>query len=224
MKKWPDKERPRERLREKGPRALGDAELLALLIGTGTEGENAVETARRILESANGVERLAQLGIGGLSRIPGIGTAKASRIVAAVELGVRILERRGNGEHPPGFGCSSEIFTHYHPRLSALKQEIFLAVGLDNKNHPICEVMVAKGTLTECRITPREVFRPMIAEAAARMIVLHNHPSGDPSPSPEDVAVTSRLKKVAELVGIPLLDHIIMGTSSYSSLKDMGLI
>lgn len=224
MHSWPLSERPRERLRQKGAPALGDAELLALLLGTGTGGENAVDAARRILGAQGGVDRLARLGLGALEQLPGIGVAKAARIIAALELGQRVVERRLDGARRARFGCSVDIFEAFRGRLGALQQEVVLVLGLNNKNELIREEVVARGSIDECLVGPREVFRPMIAEAAARIVLLHNHPSGDPSPSPQDVALTRRLAAVGDLVGIPLLDHLVIGRSSFSSLRDLGLL
>lgn len=223
MRTWPAGERPRERLRVKGAAALGDAELIALLIGTGSAGENAVDAARRVLAECGDVERLQRISPAEAARIPGVGEAKAARLAAAFELGRRVFERqRIRGGR--GFACSRDIYETYRVRIEDLSQEVFLAVGLSNKNAPVCEKIVALGTLSECRVGPREVFRPMIAEAVARIAVLHNHPSGDPSPSPHDVALTRRLCEAGELVGIPLLDHLVVGKGSYVSLRDAGLV
>jgi DNA repair protein RadC len=220
---WPAEDLPRERLRGKGAAALGDAELVALLLGAGGAGENALESSQRILRQAGGLDRLAAAGLGGLTAIPGLGGAKAARIVAAVELGLRVVERR---REAPGraFRCSAEIWEAYRARLSALTQEVFLVVGLNNRNEALREEVVAKGALNECVVSPREVFRPMIAEAAARIVAVHNHPSGDPEPSPADVALTRRIAEAGALIGIPLLDHVVVGRCGYASLRDMGLI
>lgn len=223
LRQWPPGDRPRERLRLRGAAALGDAELVALLIGAGSAGENAVESSQRILRQVGGIERLAAAGLGSLDELPGLGGAKAARIVAAVELGVRVLERRREAPRR-AFRQSSEIWEAYRSRLGGLPQEVFLVVGLNNRNEALREEIVAMGTLGECLVSPREVFRPMIAEAAARFVAVHNHPSGDPQPSPEDVALTRRLAEVGALLGIALLDHVVIGRSGYASLRDMGLI
>lgn len=224
MKEIPIEERPRERLRNKGVNALGDAELLALLLGTGVGNENALETAHRILREAGGIERMAKWGVGSLVEMPGIGEARASRIVAAVEIGTRVLERQRSDGRKNRFGCSADIYATYRTRLSPLAQEVFMVVGLNNKNQVVVEVTVAKGSVNECHVSPREVFRPLISEASARMIALHNHPSGDPSPSPQDVSLTKRLVQVGELVGIPMLDHLVVASSGYVSFRDLGII
>lgn len=224
MHTWPERDRPRERLREKGPSALGDAELLALILGTGTGPENVVDLARRMLCELGGWERLARLGLRGLASMPGVGEAKASRIVAAVELGIRAVERYAGKEDHGRFSCSADIYRAYRARLTTLAQEVMLVVGLNARNEPICEVEVARGSLSECAVGPREVFRPLIAEAAARAVAVHNHPSGDCTPSPHDVVLTRRLTDVGELIGIPILDHVIIGRGSYASLRDLGLL
>jgi DNA repair protein RadC len=223
LRRWPAVDLPRERLRDKGAAALGDAELIALLLGTGTAGENALESSRRILGQVGGLDRIAAAGLGALTCVPGLGAAKAARILAAIELGLRVVERRSDAP-ARAFRRSEEIWEAYGARLGALQQEVFLVVGLNNRNEPLREEVVAKGTISECVISPREVYRPMIAEAAARVVALHNHPSGDPAPSPQDVALTRRLAEAGELIGIPLLDHVVVGRRGYASLRDMGLI
>ncbi len=224
MSKWPKQERPRERLREVGPVALSDSEILAILIGTGSGQENVVEVARRLLSDSDGLEGLTKQGLKGLGRFSGMGEAKASRIVAALELGIRVVERRGRKKSPLRFECSADIFESFRTRLGLKRQEVFVAVGLNSRNEAIREILVARGSSNECLVEPKEVFRPMIAEAASKTILLHNHPSGDPTPSPQDVALTRRLAKVGDLVGIPVLDHVVIGPSSYSSLRDLGLL
>jgi len=224
MRLLPDHDRPRERLRRKGSAALGDAELVALLLGSGRSGENALDLARRLLSAAGGLGGLARAGPGWLARMDGMGEAKACRVAAALELGVRAVERAGAGPGGSRFACSRDIYDCYRARLEPLTQEVFLAVGLSNRNEPICERVVAIGGLCDCPVGPREVFRPMILEAAARFAVLHNHPSGDPTPSPDDVAITRRLADVGLLMGIPLVDHLVVGRGGYVSFRDAGLL
>ncbi|MBN2340180.1 MAG: DNA repair protein RadC [Deltaproteobacteria bacterium] len=217
-------QKPRERLREKGVAYLGDAELVAVLLGTGVQGMDTCQLAQRLLDKIGGVTGLAAQGLGGLCQVRGMGNAKAARLLAAVELGARVIERRSVEKGFNRFTCSRDIFRRYHARLCRLKQEVFLVVGLNNKNEVIHEVIVAMGSVDECRVIPREVYRPLIMEAAARTIMLHNHPSGDPQPSPEDIALTQRLWRVGELLGISMLDHLVIGNDSYCSFRDMGLL
>lgn len=212
-------------MRELGPSALSDSELLAVVLGTGSQKENAVEVGRRILAALGGVEHIGRHGLGSIAAIDGVGEAKAARIIAAVELGVRAFEQVGRkAAWKSRFGCSADIYVAYKARLSVLQHEVFLVVGLNNKNEVTRELIVAIGSVNECRVEPREVFRPMIAEAAARVILIHNHPSGDPEPSPDDVKLTKRLCSIGELIGIPILDHIVIGGKSYSSMRDLGIL
>ncbi|MBN2525525.1 MAG: DNA repair protein RadC [Deltaproteobacteria bacterium] len=211
-------------MRDKGVAYLGDAELVAILIGTGTRGLGSVALATQLLQHIGGVVGLNAQGLGSLCELPGMGIAKAARLLAAMELGARVIEKRNIKAGLNRFTCSRDIFQRYHGRLSALRQEVFLAVGLNNKNEVLTEQVVAMGTVDECRVNPREVFRPMILEAVARVLLLHNHPSGDPTPSPDDVELTSRLAEVGILLGIPVLDHLVVGRNSYRSLRDMGLL
>lgn len=218
-----NREQPRERLREKGVAYLSDAELVAVLLGTGAKGCGSLALAQEMLNQLGGVAGLVNEGLGSLCSKRGMGDAKAARLLAAVELGVRVVERRCIQKQAKGFTCSKEIFERYHARLSQLSQEVFLVVGLNNKNEIISEAVVAMGSVDECRVNPREVFRPLITEAAARTLVLHNHPSGDPRPSAEDIALTRRISEAGMLLGIPLLDHLVIGHHAYCSLRDMGV-
>ncbi|MCP4674693.1 MAG: DNA repair protein RadC [Deltaproteobacteria bacterium] len=211
-------------MKEHGPSALSDAELLALVLGTGSNGVNAVDTSRQFLAEVGGLEGVNGQGFGAISRRSGVGEAKASRVMAALELGVRVVEQAGRKGLNGRFECSSDIFEVYRARLGLLRQEIFIVVGLNSRNETVRELTVAKGSVSECRVEPSAVFRPLIAEAATRAILLHNHPSGDPTPSPYDVALTKRLAKIGELIGIPILDHVVIGGNTYSSLRDLGLI
>ena len=204
-----------DRLREKGAEYLGDAELLTLIIGS-------QKTSRDILNAIGGIRNLQSSGTGTLCEIEGIGLKTAAKILAAVELGIRVSSQGDSSEKR--FSCSADIYKRYSARLSVLKQEVMYVVGLNNKNQPIVEKTVAMGSVTECRVNPREIFRPLIAEACARMIMLHNHPSGDSIPSPEDISLTRRVTEAGSLLGIPMLDHLVVGSGSYSSLRDMGII
>ena len=221
---WPKSDQPLERLLRSGPSGLSDSELLALVIGGGRRGENAVEAARRILHAVGDLEQLLEQDTRSLRAIEGLGCARAARLVASLELVLRGVEQRAKQRVRGRFVCSRDIFEAYRDRLGWLRQEIFMVVGLNNRNEIIREEMVAKGTLNECYVEPREVFRPLITEAAARAVLVHNHPSGDPSPSPNDVALTRRLAKAGELMGVPILDHVIITRSGHASLRDLGLM
>jgi DNA repair protein RadC len=178
--------------------------------------------AARVLEQVGGLFGLLRQGVAGLEAQPGIGTTKAARLLAAVELGTR-LSCRPLLRHKP-IQNSRDVDAALRPRLLGKTREHFFAVALDAKNHPLAEIEVAVGGLTACCVSPADVFRPLLREAAVGVIFAHNHPSGDPSPSPEDVHLTARLVQAGELLGIQVLDHLILGDQVYYSFLDSGLL
>ena len=218
----PADERPRERLVRLGPDALAAAELLALLLGTGTRGRSALEVSQRLLEEAGGLRRLSTRTLHEIAAVPGLGAARAARIMAAFALGRQVSQLR----LPPGarFRSGADIFRHYHGRLRDLRKEQFWAVLLDGKNRVLREERVSEGSLTASLVHPREVFAPAIRESAGALVFVHNHPSGDPTPSVEDVEITRRLCAVADLVGIRILDHVVVGDGAYVSFLERGLL
>jgi DNA repair protein RadC len=221
IKDWPRADRPREKLLDFGASALSSAELLAVLLRTGTEGRSALEQARSVLEGCGGSLRLlAATGLGDLCRIRGIGPAKAAQLLALVEL----AKRFGEEEFAPGapFRGSYDVYAHFRERLAGERHEQFYAVLLDNKNRKIKDVRVSQGSLTASIVHPREVYLPVIRESAAAVIFVHNHPSGDPTPSKEDLEITRRLREVGELVGVRVLDHVVIGQGRYVSFVDDG--
>lgn len=213
---------PRERLRAVGTEGLSDAELLAVLLGTGARSEPVVVLASRVLHEVGGIAALARVGPGLLEQVVGVGPTKASRIVAAVELGRRVLAR----PLPRGarIGSSRDVDAALRPRLADAEVERFVAIALDAKNRPLGELEIARGGLSACPVSPADVFRTLLREAAAGVIFVHNHPSGDPSPSPDDVALTERLQKAGALLGVQVLDHVIIGREGYFSFLDSGLL
>ncbi len=222
IKDWPRGERPRERLLLEGAQALSDAELLAILLSTGSpgRGRTALDCARRMLEAHGSLRGLARSSCSELGRIAGIGPAKACRVQAALEVGRRaVLERRRLGV---SFRGSRDVFEAYSVRLRDEKQEVFVVMLLDSKSRLLREERTSVGSLDQSLVHPREVFRPAIREAAASVIFVHNHPSGDPCPSREDVRLTERLVDAGRLLGIRVLDHIIIGEGRYFSFFDEG--
>lgn len=212
----------RERLSRLGAEGLSDAELLAILLGTGARGQPVAVMAARLLEETGGLSGLERTGVGALSGHAGIGFSKASRIVAALELGRRVVERplaRG-----ARIGSSRDVDAALRPRLARASSEHFIALPLDAKNRAIGEIRIAVGGLTACPVAPSDVFRALVREAAAAVIFVHNHPSGEPTPSPEDVALTQRLIRAGELLGVRVLDHVILGHEGYFSFLDAGLL
>lgn len=217
---WPETERPRERLLSQGPHVLTDAQLLAILLRVGRHGSSAVQVGMDILDRIGGVAGLAQCGIEELCAIPGIGKAKAAQLKAALELGKRALA--GPLCKGAKITSSRDLFTHYHPSLRDLRHEVFKVVLLDAKHAIMRDATVSEGSLTLSIVHPREVFTLAVKESAAAVIFLHNHPSGDPTPSQEDRALTARLVSAGEVLGIRVLDHLVVGDGRYVSFADQG--
>ena len=199
---------------------MSDAELLAILLVTGASnrGLTALDCSRMLLQEHSNLRNLTRVSCAELCRIPGVGPVKASRIQAALEIGRRaVSQKRRLGTV---FQISQDVFESYSVRLRDAKQETFKVILLDSKNRYLREETVALGSLNQSIVHPREVFRPAIRGAAASVILVHNHPSGDPSPSDEDVRVTERLVEAGKLLGIRVLDHIIVGEGRYFSFFD----
>lgn len=216
----PTGERPRERLAEFGPVALTDAELLALLVRTGTGGRGALDVARDTLLAAEGLRVLASAPVAELESLPGLGPVKAATLVAAFELGRRVATQKL--ERGVALSSPQDVHRHFAPRLRDEPCEHFLAVLLDGRHRVLGDVAVSRGTLTSSLVHPREVFRPAIRQAAAAVVLVHNHPSGDPAPSLEDRRVTVRLREAGELVGIRVVDHVIVAEGGYHSFEEEG--
>ena len=209
---------PRERLAEGGIGGLSDAELLGLILRTGPAREGAVELGRRCLEGLGGLSGLAAAPLPSIQRVRGLGPAKAASLQAAFELGRRAASRplrRGDRMGGPG-----DIHRAFMPGLRLERRESFFAILLDARHRVLGRRPVSLGTLTASLVHPREVFREVIREAAAALVVVHNHPSGDPAPSAEDHEVTERLRKAGELLGIPLVDHVIVADSGFFSFRE----
>jgi len=215
-------DRPRERLLRCGAEGLCDEELVAVVLGTGLPGGTAGTLAARVLDRAGTLRRLLLRTPSELAELPGVGEARAARLLACAEIGRRVLGeplRRGRC-----YRSSRDVFRHYGPRLRDLRVEQFLVILLDGKHRVLREVLVSQGTLTSSPVHPREVFGPAMRHSAAAVVLLHNHPSGDPTPSADDLEVTRRLREVGDLVGIQVLDHVIVGDGSFASLADRGLL
>lgn len=210
-------ELPRERLRRVGAGNLSLTELLVLLIGSGGSSGSAVLVATRLTDFFGGsLVRLASLDVASLERVQGVGTATAARLAAALELGRRAAaDQAGPGDHVRG---PADVFARMGPRLRDLPQEEFHALLLNARHRVVREVLVTRGTVDASLIHPREVFRPAVGEGASGVILVHNHPSGDPTPSPEDRVVTRQLAEAGRSLGIPVLDHVVIGRSRYVSL------
>ena len=219
----PSTERPRERLKSHGARALSSSELLAILLGSGSEKNSAVRLGHEILASCHGsLRRLSVQPVATLTAIDGVGTARAVAIHAALELGRRMAaEEREDGIPVRGPRDVHEIFA---PRLQDLPVEEFHVAILDSQHRLERDVTVTRGLLNSSLVHPREVFREAIAENAAAIILVHNHPSGDPTPSPDDRITTEQLVQAGRVLDIPVQDHIIIGRGRYTSFAEAGLL
>jgi len=199
---------------------MAEVDLLALVLQTGNRGASAVELARTLKLRYPTLAELAAASAAELANVAGIGPCRAAAICAALELG----RRADHAALPCGQPVrgSQAVFHHFHARLGALRQERFYVVMLDGKGRLLREVRVSEGSLTASIVHPREVFRAAIRESAAAVLLVHNHPSGDPTPSPEDVSLTSRLRAAGDLVGVKVVDHVIIGRGRYVSFVDNG--
>jgi DNA repair protein RadC len=214
-------ERPRERLAAHGPSVLSDAELIAIVLGSGLRGENVVDLARRLLEQSGGLGGLVRADVKALLRVKGLGPAKAAQVIAAVELGRRARDL--DPDSRPIVDSPEAVFALLGPRvLGKTKEEVFV-LSLDTKNRLIGSASVVSGSVANVNLRPGEVFREPIVLDATSVIVAHNHPSGDPRPSTSDVLVTKELIEAGELLGIRVADHVVLGQRDFVSLRREGL-
>jgi len=222
IKEWPEEERPREKLLKFGVHVLSDAELLALLIGSGTKNVTAVDLAKRLLVENKNLTALASKEVRELVRLKGIGPACGARLLAAFEIGRRIeaggLSKRVKVNGP------EDVVKYYLPQFKGFKKEIFRAILLDSGNKIIHDVTISQGTLNASIVHPREVFKAAVDYLAAGIILLHNHPSGESAPSNDDRKVTSQMINAGAMMGIPILDHIVLAGDRYFSFAKEGLL
>jgi len=222
LERSPVGERPRERLYWNGADALADAELLALQLGTGRRGRSAIEVAHDVLAAYGSLTDLASREASELARVPGIGRAKAARLAATFEL-CRRLRARAPAARLTLSG-PAEVYAAYGSLMEDLRREVFRIALLDAQNGLLRDLVISEGTLSSSLVHPREVFKPAILESAASVILLHNHPSGDPTPSREDIRLTRQLVEAARLLDLRIHDHLIVGRGAYVSLAEKGLI
>ena len=220
--RWPASDRPRERLYFQGPHALADAELLALQLGFGVPGRSAMDVAREMLAEYGSLAEVAAREPTELARRPGVGRAKAARLAATFELTRRIRSRGSDGKVT--LGSPELVFAHFGPLMEDLKKEVFRVVLLDAQNGLLKDFVVSEGTLSASLVHPREVFKPAILESAASLILVHNHPSGDPTPSKEDLRLTRQLVECARLLDLRIHDHLVVGRGRFVSLAQRGVL
>ncbi|WP_445475722.1 RadC family protein [Methanococcoides methylutens] len=217
----PEEERPRERLLKHGPGSLSNAELLSIILRTGSKDENVLNMCTRILSEYN-LKQLSQANISQLTKMRGIGPAKATQIAAVFELARKLEIFIDDPKRK--IRSAGDVYSLLYPKHRELKKEILTALYLDTKNQILREEVISVGSLNANIVHPREVFKSALMESSASVILTHNHPSGDPSPSREDIAVTEKLVEGGKILGINVLDHVIIGDGRYVSLKEEGFI
>lgn len=215
-------EGPREKLERLGLGAMSDTELLAMVLGHGAAGFSAQRLAQVLLDEAAGIHGLTRMTRDEFCRIPGIGAAQASRVLASIEMGRRTLTRRSAARLQMLTPKDSAV--HLLPRYGAYPKERFGVLLLDTKYRLMRDFIISEGTLDTSLAHPREVFRAAVASGAACVIAFHNHPSGDPMPSPDDHALTLRLAKAGALIGVPLVDHLVLADGAYWSFREHGMV
>jgi DNA repair protein RadC len=214
IKDWPAADRPREKLLAQGAPSLSETELLAIILRNGH--------ARLLLNRFGGLKGLDDAASSEIAAVKGIGPAKVAQLKACLEIGRRIGSQKWETGQP--LHSAEDVFRHFRENLGREKREFFYVVLLNNKNRKIREVKVSEGSLTASLVHPREVYNPVIRESAAGVIFVHNHPSGDPAPSAEDIDITKRLKEVGEVMGVRVLDHVVIGHDRYFSFSDRGML
>ncbi len=219
----PAAERPRERLLKLGTEALSTQEVLALILGRGIKGESVWVTAQNLLTTFGSLKSIANASITELRQVKGIGLAKATQIKAAFELAKRLDH---SSDQISGIKVKSpeDVIRVVKNKLKGKKKEHFLVLSLDTRNHPVDIQTISIGSLDSSIVHPREVFKEAISSCAASVVFVHNHPSGDPEPSEEDIKLTKRLVEVGEIMGIDVLDHVIVCDSHYLSMKAKNLL
>jgi len=222
IRELPPEQRPRERMLKEGPLSLSDIDLLAIMLRTGTAKVSAMELAAEILGRFRDLRALSQATVEELSEIKGVGPVKAVQIKAAMELGRRLASMPA--AERVTIRCPEDVAALVMEDLRGLDREYFLTLLLNTKNQVLARETISIGTLSSSVVHPRELFKVAIRRNAASVILLHNHPSGDPTPSREDIALTKRLTEAGGIIGIDVLDHIIIGDNKFISLKSKGLI
>ncbi|TVX87253.1 JAB domain-containing protein [Paenibacillus agilis] len=220
LRDLPLEDRPRERMIRSGAEALSHAELLAILLRTGTRDESALLLAQRILNRTGSLRSLGDMSVHELTQIRGIGTAKAVQLQASLELGRRMAQTRITED--PFIRRPQDAADMVMETMRHYKREHFMCLYLNTKNRVLGQETISIGTLDASLVHPREVFRAAMKYGSASIICLHNHPSGDPTPSQEDILITRRLMEAGELIGIEVLDHVVIGDNRYVSLKEQG--
>lgn len=224
IKKMPENERPQERMMYRGAAGLSNSELLALILRTGTNDKSAIQLAEDVISFASvNSGGLGRVDAKELTAIDGIGTAKACSIVAALELSKRVMAGSVR-DSARRLNSSDEVGALLMEEMVYERREVFMSILLNTKLQIESKMIVSIGNLDTAPVHPREVFGPAVRRSAAAVIVAHNHPSGDPTPSTEDIAVTARLEEASKIIGIKLLDHVIVGNGCFTSMRSQGYL
>ena len=224
VKNLPEDERPREKLLAYGAKSLSNIELLAILLHSGTRKKSVLQVAQELLAkySSEGLGSIVNLPIKELMQIEGIGPAKIATLLASIELGLRLAKNPSANKYT--IRTPEDVANYAMPRLRYEKREHFAILLLDTKNHVMSFPDISIGSLNASIVHPREVFRSAISSSASSIVLVHNHPSGDPTPSREDIQITKRLVEAGKIIDIEILDHIIIGDNKYTSLKEQGML
>jgi len=225
IKELPEEARPYEKCLKYGTASMTDMELLAIVIRTGTKGMQSTDLANEILQLSKtdeGILSLHHLNINDLMKIKGIGKVKALQILCIVELSNRISKARAH--HMLSFSSPESIAGYYMEDMRHKEREQLLVMLLNTKNKLLCDKIISTGTINSSLVSPREIFATAVKYNAVNIIVIHNHPSGDPTPSREDILITRRIKEAGDLIGIKLLDHLIIGDNCYISFKEREML
>lgn len=226
MKDLPAGERPYEKCLKEGPAHLSDAELLSIIIRIGSREDNSLELSRKILAlnyPGDGILGLLRLSLSDFMSVKGIGRVKAAQLLCIGELSRRIWKKTALREHP-AFSGPADIAGYYMEDMRHREQELVFVMLLNTKGVLIRDVLISQGTVNASVVSPREIFIEALKYHAVNLVLIHNHPSGDPTPSREDIALTRRVREAGELIGVRLVDHIIIGDTAYISLKERGII
>lgn len=222
IRDFPEDERPRERFEQNGPESLSNHELIAILLRTGTKEESVLQLANRLLTHFEGLRLLKDANLDEITAIKGIGKAKAIQVLAAVEIGRRISNLSYNDRYV--IRTPEDCANYVMNDMRFLSQEHFVCLYLNTKNQVLHKKTIFIGSLNASIVHPREVYKEALRRSAASVICIHNHPSGDPAPSREDIEVTKRLAESGKILGIELLDHVIIGENKFVSLKEKGYL
>ncbi|MBN2781096.1 MAG: DNA repair protein RadC [Candidatus Marinimicrobia bacterium] len=221
MKQWPEDDRPREKCLRQGIETLSHAELLAILLQSGTAKQTALDIAKQLLSEHDGLLQLGMMTTGALSKHHGVGPAKAATLAAAFQLGARFHEALQMNDMPVITGPES-VANAYGERMRLMNKEICKVILLNRAHRATRDITISVGSISASIVHPREVFKPAIDYLASAIILMHNHPSGELKPSRQDIEITRTIRQAGEILDIPLLDHIIIGHSGYVSLREQG--